>query len=67
MDQILILWSEGDWRCELHPAAGAAASLKVFQGDHLIVIEPTIVGPLAFRRAEILCKAFCGVSPKQPD
>ena len=58
MDQILLLWSEDDWRCELYPAAGAGAVLKIFRGDDLIVIESTEVGPLAFRRAEILRKTF---------
>jgi hypothetical protein len=50
MDQILILWSEGGWRCELYPAAGHGALLKIYQGDDLIVIESTEIGPLAFRR-----------------
>jgi hypothetical protein len=67
MDQILILWSEGSWRCELYPAAGHGALLKVFNGNDLIVVESTEVGPLAFRRAEILRKAFCEAPRKQPD
>ena len=52
--QILILWSEGDWRCELYPAPGGAAFLKIFRGEHLVVVESTFVGGLAFKRAEIL-------------
>ena len=68
MDQILILWSEGGWRCELYPAAGGAAWLKVFQGEHLIVVESTFVGTLAFNRAEILRNVFCGpTDPRRMD
>jgi len=64
--QILILWSEGDWRCELYPAPGGAAFLKIFRGEHLVVVESTFVGGLAFKRAEILRKVFCGTPKSQP-
>jgi hypothetical protein len=65
MIKILLLWSEGDWRCELYPAAGAGAFLKIFRGEHLVVIESTFVGGLAFKRAEILRNVFCGARKAQ--
>jgi hypothetical protein len=53
-DQVLIIWSEGEWRCELHPAAAGEARLKIFRGEKLIEVEQTFVGRLAYARAEIL-------------
>ena len=66
MNQLVILWSEGDWRCELYPEASGAGWLKVLQGDHLIVIESALDGEPPFTRAEVLRNTFCG-TPKQMD
>ena len=57
---ILIIWTDGDWRCELHPAARGKARLEIFRGEKLEVIEPTRVGPVAYDRAEILRRLLCG-------
>jgi hypothetical protein len=65
MDRILILWTEGDWRCELYPAPGGAAFLKIFRREDLVVVESTFVGGLACKRAEILRKVFCGTPKSQ--
>ena len=59
MEHRLTIWSEGDWRCELHPAPRGEVRLKLFRGDEMIVIEPTSVGQLAFTRADMLRKTFC--------
>ena len=59
MEHSLTIWSQGDWRCELHPAPREGVRLKVFRGDEMIVIEPTAVGQVALTRAEMLRKTFC--------
>ena len=56
----VIIWVAGHWRCELHPAARGKARLKIFRGEKLEVIEPTLVGPMAYDRAEILRRLLCG-------
>jgi hypothetical protein len=50
----MILWREGDWRCEFHPAAGGDSRLKVFHGEKLATIEAAPAGTPAFQRANIL-------------
>jgi hypothetical protein len=68
MGQLVVLWSEGDWRCELHPEASGVAWLKVLRGNHLIVIESAFVVEPPFTRAEILRNTFCGrTEPRQMD
>ena len=64
MEQLVILWSDGDWRGELHTEASGVAWLKIFKGDHLIVIESAFVEEPAFTRAEILRNTLCG--PAEP-
>ena len=59
MEHRLTIWSQGDWRCELHPAPKEGVRLKVFHGNAMIVIEPTVVGEAALTRAAMLRKAFC--------
>ena len=51
---VLVLWTDGDWRCELHQGLGDAARLEVYKGDQLITAEASIVGRMAHYRAEIL-------------
>jgi hypothetical protein len=59
MNQVLLLWSQGDWRCELHPAMNERAWLKIHQREKLIVMETVFVGESASRRAEFLRSVFC--------
>jgi hypothetical protein len=54
------VWREGHWRCELHPAAGGEARLKIFRGEKLEVLEPTWVGYPAYARAQVLRQLLCG-------
>ena len=58
----VILWSDGDWRGELHAEASGAAWLKIFNGDRLIVIESAFVGQPVFIRGETLRHTFCGAT-----
>ena len=57
---IVVIWADGHWRCELHSAARGKARLKVFRGEKLEILEPTLVGPVAYDRAEILRRLLCG-------
>ena len=54
MDHVLLIWAEGDWRCELHPRGGGEARLKILHAEEVIAVEPTYTGRLAYARAEIL-------------
>ena len=53
-DEVLVLWREGDWRCEWHPASAGAARLEVYRGDLLATAESTPSGEGARLRATIL-------------
>ena len=65
MNQLLILWADGDWRGELHAEPSGAAWLKIFKGDHLMVIESAFVEEPAFTRGEILRDTFCGTTEQR--
>ena len=53
MSDVHLVWSDRDWRCELHSADGHGR-LKIFRGPKLVVLEPTPVGEGALARAEAL-------------
>jgi hypothetical protein len=52
---VLILWNEGDWRCEMHsgriPGEG---SFLVYCGDSVVTAEAVALGAAAYARGEIL-------------
>jgi hypothetical protein len=48
----LVLWTEGDWRCEYHPGFGGQGRLEVFRGAALVAAESTPVGESATQRSE---------------
>jgi hypothetical protein len=50
----LVLWEEGDWRCEFNPGLAGVGRLEVYQADQLILAEEALSGPSAAQRAEIL-------------
>ena len=50
----IILWREGNWRCEFHRDYGGHSRLKVFHGDVLATIEAAPAGNPAFQRANVL-------------
>jgi hypothetical protein len=53
-DDVLVLWREGDWRCEWHAASAGAARLEVYRGDVLATTEATPTGEGGRLRAAIL-------------
>ena len=51
----LVLWTEGDWRCELNPGATPGdGRLQIHRGDTVVLAEAVNLGPAAYARAEIL-------------
>jgi hypothetical protein len=50
---VLVLWSDGDWRCEVHTGFGSAR-LEVYNAGQLVTAEATVAGRMATYRAEIL-------------
>jgi hypothetical protein len=43
----LVLWEEGDWRCEFNPGLAGVGRLEVYQADQLILAEEALSGPSA--------------------
>lgn len=52
--ETLVLWTDGDWRCDYHPVNGDAGRLEIYHGDRLVTAEGTLSLSLAKCRAEIL-------------
>ena len=51
----MVLWTEGDWRCELHTGDNSdVRRLLVYRGDIIVTVEPVSTGASAYARAEIL-------------
>jgi hypothetical protein len=52
---VLVLWHEGEWRCEIHtgrrPGAG---SFLIYWRDRVVTAESVPLGAAAYSRAEIL-------------
>jgi hypothetical protein len=53
-DQVLVLWTEADWRCEFRARAGADGRLDVYQADQLVVSENTLSAQIGKQRGEVL-------------
>jgi hypothetical protein len=52
---VLVLWNEGPWRCEMHTAGvPGEGGFLVYRGDAIITAESVHLGPAAYARAEIL-------------
>jgi len=52
---VLILWNEGDWRCEVHTGSmPGQGSFLVYRGDSVVTAELVHLGAMAYARAEIL-------------
>jgi hypothetical protein len=49
-----VLWSEGQWRCELRTGPAGSARLAVLHAEKLVTAEATVAGLMAKYRAEIL-------------
>ena len=51
----VILWNEGDWRCEIHPGRiPGQGSFLVYCGDSIVTAESVHMGAAAYTRAEVL-------------
>jgi hypothetical protein len=52
---VVILWTEGDWRCEIHTGAmPGAGSFIVYRGASVVTAESVNTGAMAYARAEVL-------------
>ena len=52
---VLILWNEGDWRCEVHTGGfPGEGSFLVYRGNSIVTAESVHLGTAAYARAEIL-------------
>jgi hypothetical protein len=51
---VLVLWRDGDWRCEWHAHSAGTARLEVYRGDLLATAEATPTGEAAQLRATVL-------------
>ena len=49
-----VLWTEGEWCCQLRVGPAGSASLVVYHVDKPVTAEATVDGLLAKYRAEIL-------------
>ena len=51
---VLILWNEGDWRCEIHAGDLGVGRFLVYCGDSVVTAESVNMGTAAYARAETL-------------
>jgi hypothetical protein len=51
---VVVLWREGDWRCEWHAVSNGTARLEVYCGNLLATAEATPTGEAAQLRATVL-------------
>ena len=52
---VLILWNEHDWRCEIHTGAiPGEGCFLVYRGDAVVTAESVHLGTAAYARAEVL-------------
>ena len=52
---VVTLWKEGDWRCEIHTGTfPGEGSFLVYRGESIVTAESVHMGVAAYTRAEIL-------------
>jgi hypothetical protein len=52
---VLILWNEGNWRCEIHTGGiPGEGRFLVYCGGSVVAVEAVHLGTAAYARAEIL-------------
>ena len=52
---VLVLWNEGDWRCEIHTSAmPGEGGLLVYCRNSVVTAEAVHLGAAAYTRGEIL-------------
>jgi hypothetical protein len=54
INNAVVLWTEGDWRCEFHARGGIEGRLDVYRADQLIASENTLSVLIAEHRGEVL-------------
>lgn len=54
---VLVVWTEGEWRCELHPGGiPDQGRLLLYHGETVVTAESVFLDTAAYIRAEILRK-----------
>ena len=53
-NNLIVLWREDDWRCELHSGTPGACCLLVYREDVVVCAEAIVLGHTAHVRAEVL-------------
>ena len=53
-NNVIVLWRENDWRCELHSGTPGSCRLLVYREDVVACAEAVVFGPTAHVRAEVL-------------
>jgi hypothetical protein len=51
---VIVLWRENDWRCELHSGTPGSCRLLVYRDDVVACAEAIVLGHTAHVRAEVL-------------
>ena len=52
---IVTLWNEGQWRCEIHTGGiPGQGSFLVYRGGDVVTAEAVPLGAMAYARSEIL-------------
>ena len=52
---VLVVWTEGDWRCDLHTGGiPGEGRLVVYRGETVVTAVSVPIGTAAYIRAEIL-------------
>ena len=52
---VLILWNEGDWRCEIHTGDLGVGRFLVYCGDSVVTAESVHMGAAACTHAPKYC------------
>jgi hypothetical protein len=52
--ETVVLWTDGEWRCDYHPGYGGAGRLEVYRADQLVTVEGALSISLAQHRGEVL-------------
>ena len=51
---VLVLWRDGEWRCEFHPGYAGDGRLDVYRGEQIVTTEATLSAAVAEHRGEVL-------------
>ena len=51
---LVVLWTDGDWRCEFHRGVDGDGFLAIFHGERIVAAERTPSETVATLRAELL-------------